>query len=231
MGSGKEPSSTSKIYSRKESCIMADELQSLIDRIQQEGVDKAQSEAAEIITKANAQAVELVKAAKENGQAVLKKAQSDSQVYTERSIKTLQQAARDVLIAVGNGIEKIVKDIISQSMDASLSPEGMMKMIVTIVKAYAEHGMTESRIDVLVSPDDQEKLKKLYMAKCKEALGKEVEIRSDDHIIKGFKISFKDGHVYHDFTQEAIADSLSALVRPKIAEIVHRVAEKQVNKT
>lgn len=207
---------------------MADELQSLIDRIQREGVDKAQAEAAEIMSKSNARSAELIKAAEEKAQTILKKAESDTQVYTKRSIKTLEQAARDVLIAVGHGVEQIVRDIISQSLGESLTPEGLMNMIVMMVKSYADHGMMESRIEVLVSPEDQKKLKKLYMEKYREALGKGMEIRSDDDIVKGFKISFKAGQVYHDFTQEAIADSLSALMRPQIAEIVRRVAEKQV---
>lgn len=209
---------------------MGEELQNLIDRIQKEGVDKAQAQTEEIISKARAQASDLAKASEEKAQAILEKAESDTQVYTERAVKTLEQAARDVLIAVGHGVENLFKSLITQSLEESLTPEELMKMIVTMVKAYAERGMTEGRVDILVSPDDQEKLKKLYMAKYRDVLGAGVEIHSDDEIIKGFRISLKDGKVYHDFTVGTIAEVLSSFIQPQIAEIVHRVAEDQVKK-
>ena len=207
---------------------MAEELQNLIERIKKEGVENAQKQAEAIVSKANTQATDLVKAAQEKAEAILKKAQSDTEVYTERSIKTLEQAARDVLISVGHGVERLFNNIIEQSLTENLTPEELMKMIVAMVKAYTEQGMTESHVDVLVSPNDQEKIKKLYMSKYRDILGKGVEIRSDDDIIKGFKISLKDGQVYHDFTLESIADVLSSFIQPKIAEIVHRVAAEQV---
>ena len=207
---------------------MAEELQNLIERIKKEGVENAQKQAEAIVSKANTHATDLVKAAQEKAKTILKKAQSDTEVYTERSIKTLEQAARDVLISVGHGVERLFKDIIEKSLTKNLTPEELMKMIVAMVKAYTDKGMTETSVDVLVSPDDQEKIKKLYISKYSDILGKGVEIRSDDDIIKGFKISLKDGKVYHDFTLESIADVLSSFIQPKIAEIVHRVAEKQV---
>ena len=46
-------------------------------------------------------------------------------------------------------------------------------------------------------------------------------------IFKGFKVSFVDDHVYHDFTKEAIAESLTNFLRPQLAEIVHRVAQEE----
>jgi len=207
---------------------MAEELQNLIERIKKEGVANARKQAEAIVSKANAQASDLVKAAHEKAEAILKKAQSDTEVYTERSIKTLEQAARDVLISVGHGVERLFKDIIEKSLAKSLTPEELMRMIVAMVKAYTDQGMTETRVDVLVSPHDQEKIKELYMNEYRDILGKGVEIRSDDDIIKGFKISLKDGQVYHDFTLESIANVLSSFIQPKIAEIVHRVAEEQV---
>ena len=36
-----------------------------------------------------------------------------------------------------------------------------------------------------------------------------------------------NSHVYHDFTKEAIAESLVSFLRPQLAEIVHRVARKE----
>jgi V/A-type H+-transporting ATPase subunit E len=51
-----------------------------------------------------------------------------------------------------------------------------------------------------------------------------LELHTDDSITRGFKVSFRDNHLYHDFTVQAIADSVSQLLKPPLREIVQRVA-------
>ena len=46
----------------------------------------------------------------------------------------------------------------------------------------------------------------------------------DKGIFKGFRVGRKGGQVFHDFTQEAIADSLATFLRPELGEIVKQAA-------
>ncbi|MBU0714006.1 MAG: ATPase [Verrucomicrobia bacterium] len=204
---------------------MADELQSLIERIQREGIEKAEADAAAIVTRAKAKAAEIVKTAETQAQALLKQADADAQVYTKRSTITLTQAARDVLIAVGQGLESILDEVIRKQVGQALSPETLKAMLGRIAQAYAAHGMTENRLTVLLSPDDQKSLARLVEAGVRDALGQGVDLRADDRIVKGFRISIQDGHVVHDFTEGTIAEAIGALLKPHLAEIVHRAAQ------
>ena len=204
---------------------MADELQSLIERIQREGVEKAEADAAAIVTRAKAKAAEIVKAAEAQAQALLKQADADALIYTERSTITLNQAARDVLIAVGQGLESIMDEVVRKQVGQALSPETLKAMLSRIAQAYAAHGMTENRLTVLLNPDDQQKLARLVEAGVRDALGQGVDLRADDRIVKGFRISIQNGHVVHDFTEAAIAEAIGALLKPHLAEIVHRAAQ------
>ncbi|MBU4289915.1 MAG: ATPase [Verrucomicrobia bacterium] len=204
---------------------MADELQSLIERIQREGVEKAEADAAAIVTRVKAKAAEIVKAAEAQAQAILKQADADARVYTERSTITLTQAARDVLIAVGQGLESILDEVVRKQVGQALSPETLETMLGRIAQAYAARGMTENRLTVLLSPDDQQNLARLVEAGVRDALGQGVDLRADDRIIKGFRISIQDGHVVHDFTEAAIAEAIGALLKPHLGEIVHRAAQ------
>jgi V/A-type H+-transporting ATPase subunit E len=204
---------------------MADELQSLIERIRREGVEKAEADAATIVTGAKAKAGEIIKAAEAQAQALLKQADADARVYTERSAITLAQAARDALIAVGQGLESILDEVIHKQVGQELSPETMKTMLGRIAQAYAAGGMTENRLTVLLSPEDHRNLTRLVEAGVRDALGQGVELRADDRIVNGFRLSFKDGRVVHDFTEAAIAAAIGALLKPHLAEIVHRVAQ------
>jgi len=204
---------------------MADELQSLIERIQREGVEKSEADAAAIVTRAKAKAAEIVKAAEAQAQALLKQADVDARVYAERSTITLTQAARDVLIAVGQGLESILAEVVHKQVGQALAPKTLQAMLGRIAQAYAAHGMMENRLTVLLSPDDQQSLTRLVEAGVCDALGQGVELRADDRIVKGFQISIQDGHVVHDFTQAAIAEAIGVLLKPHLAEIVHRAAQ------
>ncbi len=205
---------------------MAEELKNLIERIQRDGIDKAKSEADEIISTAKREADELIKKAERNAGTILKQAEADARIHAERGIKTMAQAGRDVLIAVGGAVEKLVKNLIRESVAESLTPDELMQMMTALAKGYAEHGMSENRLAALVSPEELDKLKQLYADKYAQALGKGVEIRSDDNIVKGFKISLNDGKVWHDFTLEAIADAMAAFLQPELEEIVRKAARK-----
>ncbi len=204
---------------------MADELQSLIERIQREGVDKAAAEAEAIVKQARAKATEIIQAAEAQAQALLKQADADAQIYTKRSVITLSQAARDVLIAVGQGLEKIIDDVVRKQVGQALAPDTLKAMLSRLAQAYAAHGMAENRLTVLLSQEDQQKLARLVEAGVRDALGKGVDLRTDARIIKGFRISTQDGRVVDDFTEEAIAEAIGSLLKPQLAEIVHRAAQ------
>jgi V/A-type H+/Na+-transporting ATPase subunit E len=204
---------------------MAEELQPLLEQIRREGVEKAQKEASDLLAQAKEKAAQTVRDAEAKAKSLIAKAESDAEVYTQRSTATLEQAARDVLITVGQGIENIMSELVAESVDQTLGIEVLEKIMVSMAKSCADqHG--ETRIELLVSEADQAELVKYFAGKYSDKMVEGIELHVDNEILKGFKMSFADDHVYLDFTQEAIAEALTAFLRPKLAEIVGRVAKK-----
>ena len=204
---------------------MAEELQPLLEQIRKEGVEKAEAQAAEIIAQAKARAAQTVREAETKAKELVIKAQADAAIYTERSTATLEQAARDLLITVGQGIGNIIADIIAESVDSALKTDVLEQMMIKMAQSCAEnHG--ETRIELLVSKNDQDELVKFFAQKYREKMIHGIELHVDNEILKGFRVSFADDHVYLDFTSEAIAGALAAFLRPKLAEIVSRVAKE-----
>ena len=204
---------------------MAEELQPLLEQIRKEGVEKAEAQAAEILAQAKAKAAQTVREAEAKAKELVVKAQADAGVYTERSTATLEQAARDLLITVGQGIENIIADIVAESVDSVLKIEVLEQMMIKMAQSCAErHG--ETRIELLISKRDQADMVKFFAGKYREKMVQGIELHVDNEILKGFRVSFADDHVYLDFTNEAIAGALTAFLRPKLAEIVSRVAKE-----
>lgn len=205
---------------------MPEELQSLIDRIQKEGIEKARAEASEIIAAAKVKAEETNKAAKQKAQAVLTQAEADARIFSDRSIKILEQAARDILITIKEGIEKTFESIVADAVAEAITPKVLGEMLVSIVHAYAAQGMIEDRLTVLLNHHDQEQLQKLFMGTLQAELKKGLEIKTDDRITGGFKVSLNEGRIQHDFTRADLTDVLCIFLRPHLAEIVRKATEK-----
>lgn len=206
---------------------MAEELQHLIDRIKSEAVDAGRKEADEIVSQAREKAAGIVDDAERKAKAKLEKAEKDSEVYTQRSQKALEQAARDLLITVGQGVENILSDLVAESLDEALNTDVLGQMLVKIAAANAKDPNAD-QVELLVSKKDQDDLVSFFAAKYKEKMIHGIRIHTDNEILKGFKVSLKEGRVYQDFTREAIAEALNNFLRPHLSEIVSRVAKEQV---
>ncbi len=205
---------------------MTQDLQPLIDQIRQEGIDTANAEAEDILAKARKKAASIVQEAEDKKRSMLDEAQNNARIYEERSRKTLEHAGRDLLITVRQAIERILSDLVVETVDQAMGIEVIQDMLVKMAEQCAAHS-GESRMEILVSPEDHETLIKTFANLYRQKMISGLTLKADNDVLKGFKISFKDDHVYLDFTSEAVAESLSQLLRPHLSEIVKQVASEQ----
>ncbi len=200
---------------------MAEELKHLIEQIQKEGVEKANEQAETIISQAKDKAAKLVAEAEEKAHAILRKAKDESEAFAERSVKTLEQAARDLLITVGQGCEKVATETLGKQVEKTLAGDFLQTMIQSVVDQGKGAGLRLS-----VSEQDKSALT-AYCAELARKSGTEIELVSDSEVLSGFKVTFKDQNVYLDYTSEAIAGALSAFLRPELAKTVSAIAREQ----
>lgn len=201
---------------------MAEELKHLIEQIQKEGVEKANSEAETIISQAKEKAAKIVAEAETQAKETLKRAETESAAFAERSTRTLEQAARDLLITVGQGCEKVVTGILGAEVDAALSGDLLQKMITDVV-LQGEGGAV-----VTVSEADKAALASLCATIAKQS-GKPVELVSDNEVLSGFKVTFEGKNVSLDYTGEAVAEALASFLRPELAKTVSGIAREQIS--
>ena len=200
---------------------MAEELKHLIEQIQKEGVEKANEQADTIISQAKEKAARIVAEAEEKAHDILKKAKTESEAFAERSVKTLEQAARDLLITVGQGCEKVATATLGKEVDGALAGDFLQQLIQSVV----EQG-TGSGLSLSVSEKDKDRLAAFCAEQARKS-GEEVELVSDAGVLRGFKISYTGRNVYLDYTGEAVSAALSAFLRPVLAKTVSAIARGQ----
>ena len=199
---------------------MADELKHLLDRIQQDGFDKADADAKQRVESATKRAREIIAEAEVKAAALRKTAEQDAEVFAARARKAVQQAGRDVVLWVGESIQHLARELVEQDVRKDISGNLLQELIQTAVNGYCQNGG-----EVQVSADDQAKLKTWFQARMADALKKGVQLEADAKIQAGFKIRVTEQHVEHDFTAAAIADSMARLLRPDLAKLIQEVRQ------
>jgi V/A-type H+/Na+-transporting ATPase subunit E len=202
---------------------MAEQLQSLLEKIQSEGVEKAEARADEIIEQAKQKAAGIVDEAEHKASDIIKKAEAEGENFATRGKNALEQSARDVVLSltdtINESIENFVNKVISDTMNKS---ESLETILSKVVEAYYK-GDESSDVTVFVKPELKDEIEKYFISSYGEQLKKGLKIESDDSVISGFTVSVDNGKVNHDFTNESITEAMAELLRPQIAEIVKSI--------
>jgi V/A-type H+/Na+-transporting ATPase subunit E len=203
-----------------------EQLQSLLDRIRSEGVERAEADAAAIVDRAHGRAADIVAEAEAEAARLRRAAEEDAEASLQRGEKALAQAARDFLLSLQSRIEAVLRQSLRGTVSGALTPETVAEMLVRLADAYAAHDMNESRVDVLLAPEDREALAALVLERYRELVGQGLTLRADEKVERGFRVSFADDNVYHDFTLPALAEALAAVLKHPLSEIVERAAQE-----
>ncbi|MGM0646553.1 MAG: V-type ATP synthase subunit E family protein, partial [Thermodesulfobacteriota bacterium] len=190
------------------------------------GVEEAERQAEHIVSQAQQKAATIVREAEERKKSILEQAKRDAEIYTQRSQTTLEQAARDLLLTVANGIENILSDLVAEAVEESLDGD-TLKALLTKVVDQCLHDQEVSKWEIRLNPEDRKQLVHFFAQRYKERMHQGIELKDDQEILKGFQISFYDSHISLDFTADAVSEALSSLLQPHLAEIVTRVAGEQ----
>ena len=191
---------------------MAEELQQLLEKIQHDGVEKANAEAATILAKAKADAAAILKDAESKAAAFRAQAETDAKAFEERAQKTISQAARDTVLEVKDAIGRMLEKLLAKDVAAALAdPSEAAKLALAAVNELG------SNADVAAGEKLAAALKAQLAAEAKAG----VKVVLDESVGTGFSIRLDGGRVEHDFSESAIVAALAKRLRPDLAKLVN----------
>ena len=190
---------------------MAEELQQLLEKIQRDGVDKANAEAAAIVAKAKEEANALVKKAQEDAAAAEAKGKADAEAYAARARETISQAARDTVLKVKEDVTKLLTQLLAQNVSAALATEA-----VPLAAAAVKELVTGSGAEVAASAKLVDALRAQLAAQAQNG----VKVVADEMTGAGFTVKLDTGRVEHDFTDAAISEALAQRLRADLAKLL-----------
>lgn len=196
---------------------MAEDIQALIEKIKQEGIQAAQEKAHVIEAQAKQNAAEIIEKAKQEAERILEEIKEKS-IRTEKDTQALlKQAARDIVLAFKKEINDTLNKIIAAEIKPALSGAQIAELLFALIKDYTQ--AEKGGIVIALPKADRENLEQYLFSRLKEEVKKGITLKTNDDIQAGFLISYDAGKSYYDFTGQSLVDYLSARIKPKLAEL------------
>ncbi len=138
--------------------------------------------------------------------------------------KALQQASRDMLLSLKKEIQNTLRKIVSAKIKEGLTAEDISRIILEISRKEIEGKTAESGIEVILNPEDLQKLKDGFLFELQRQLKLSVHLRPSEDISRGFLISFDKGKSNFDFTEAGLSQYLSAYLNDEVSALLKEAA-------
>lgn len=186
-----------------------EDLQGLLEKINREGVEKAEAAAAKIIAEATAKAESLVRSAQAEADKAKADAEKSAADFTERAKETVRQAARDTIIMVESSVKSLLEKLLLKETEKALADgETAAKLVAAAIGGMSGPG------EIVCGPA----LARALAANL-ASLGS-FTVTTDESAGAGFSVKVDGGRVESAFTADVVAGELAKRLRPDLAALL-----------
>lgn len=197
---------------------MVAELDSLIKRIKEEGVEEAKRHSEEIISEAEKEARRIVEDAWKEKENIIREGEERARNLKRSAEESIRQASRDILLSLRHKITELFDRVLKERVSEELSSKNLKDIITKVIENFKKEEGLE--IEVLLSKKDKEALEATLLESLADEIKKGVTFKISSAIEKGFRIGQKGKNFYYDFSDDAIAEAFKLYLNSRITEIL-----------
>jgi V/A-type H+-transporting ATPase subunit E len=192
-------------------------IENLTQKIYQEGVEKANQEADDILQKAKDEAAQIVEKAKKEADDIKKSAEDDAAQLKRNTEAEIKLSAQQAVSQLKQNIKELLSGkILGESTGKLFADADFLKQIIleTIKNWKQDEG-----VELYLSEDLQEKLGDAFENSIRKEV-KNLEVKPNSRLEKGFRIS-QEGNAYQiTFTEKDFEAFFSPLLKERAQKIV-----------
>ncbi|MCA9393445.1 MAG: hypothetical protein KC900_04505 [Candidatus Omnitrophica bacterium] len=198
---------------------MSSQIQELIDKIKNDGIQQAQDEAGRIEKEAQEKAAQIIREAEQEAETIVLQAKDEVKKMEVAARTALQQASRDMLLALRKHIEKTLQKLITTEVSGALTGDRLAEIITDVVAKTVEESRDHGVV-IEVNPRAAEELKAGILKKLQDTVKKGVALEGSDEVAGGFTISYDGGKSSFDFSDESLGQFLATYLNAQVADIL-----------
>ncbi len=198
---------------------MESKLQSLLDKIYQEGVEKGQEVASAMVKDAERKAEKIKQDAEKEAADIRRKAQDDADELKRNVTSELELAAEQTVSALKQKISDLIAlEAVSEPVAEAFEDREFIKQTIQAMIRNWQNGENGLR---LLLPEEEEELHRYFFKKSKKLLDGGLEIDFDGKLQNGFRIGPADGSYVISFTDKDFEAFFMDYLRPRTKEILY----------
>ncbi len=197
-------------------------LQQLTDKIYQEGIKKAEEEAADIIEKAKEEANKILSNARQNADTILSEAESQAADLKSSALSELKMAAQKATEALKQEIKDLIAGgIVNPTVkDALDDVPFLQRAIESILVNWASQPGQSTKMEILIPAETEKALTEYFTHSTRMMMEKGFQIKSVNQIKTGFQVAPSDGTYKISFQEKDFINFFKAFVRPKLQKLL-----------
>lgn len=201
---------------------MNEGIQELTNKIYQQGVEKAEVRAKEILDDAARKARELVTEAEARAREIIDNAERKASELKLKNEAEMRLSARQAMGALKQRITEMVNvQLNHESVHNAVRDTSFMQSLISKLMDYwlAKFGQ-EERLEVLLPQDEYESYKKYLEEKTSQLIKSGISIEFSGTLKHGFQIVATDQGFKVSFTDEDFEHYFSTFARPRIHKLL-----------
>jgi V/A-type H+/Na+-transporting ATPase subunit E len=201
---------------------MQTKLQELTDKIYQEGVLKAESEAGEILDRARSEARQVVEHAQQEAESLLAQARKEADDMSRNSKNELQMAARQMVSDLKQQIAALVEGGVLKAPLAERfkSVEFVGDILISAVKNWNPASGEAVKLEVLLPEEKLVAIEGYLKQESASLLDGGLKLTGSDRVPSGFMIGPAEGGYRISFSDDDFAGFLKGYIRPRLMEML-----------
>ncbi|MDA3780518.1 MAG: hypothetical protein PF487_09930 [Bacteroidales bacterium] len=203
---------------------MENKLKELTQKLYNEGVDKANKEAEEIISNAKKESEKIQSEAEKEAKVIIENANKKA-ADTKKNVESeLALAAKQTLRTIKQKTTSLISHnaVSSQTKSAFNDNDFVKKLIETVVKNWNPNKGEGIDLSVLLPEKLEKEFEKYFNEKVEKELNAGLELSFSEDIKGGFKIGPADGSYKISFSEEDFENFFKIYLRPKTINILYQ---------
>ena len=184
----------------------------LTKKIYEEGIEKAQNDAKEILERAKKDAENIIKEAENKAEAILNQANNDSANLRQKTEAEISMSVKQAISALKQQLTNLISNKIAVDMtSAAFKDEDFMRELMSkIIEKWNAEGNAD--LNVMMNAKEKEEFEKYLLAKHKDLLNNLTLVTSPNQK-EGFVIQPKDGSYKLTFSDKVFEEFFYAYLK------------------
>ena len=201
---------------------MDNKLDILTKKIYEQGVEKANHDAVEIVENAKKEAEKILNDAKAEAERIVSQANKEAEELKTKVTADVKMAATQSIAVTKQEIEKmVVMNAAEQGVKASMSSADFVKELVKdVVKAFNPDNASPVALDIILPEALKKEVEPFVKNEISKMFKADVRVEFSKKMNGGFKVAPQDGGYVLQFTDDEFMQLIANYLRPATKKIL-----------